>query len=159
MMKLKSYSYQSTGFTLIELMIAIAIVGIIAAVAFPSYQNYVRQTNRAVARALLYENAQFMERFYTQNNQYIASVGNDGIANGGGGDDVSVALPIRQSPRRPDPDVVVQYNISLAVVTDDTFTLQAVPTGIMAGDPCGTLTLTNTGVQGAGGNVADCWNR
>jgi type IV pilus assembly protein PilE len=157
MMKLKSYSYQSTGFTLIELMITIAIIGIIATVAFPSYQDYVRQTNRAVAKAILYENAQFMERFYTQNNQYDGTVGANGIANTGG-DDVDVVLPIRQSPR-PAPDVVVQYNISLAVVTDDTFILQAVPTGTMAGDPCGTLTLTNTGVQGADGNVADCWNR
>lgn len=157
MLKLTAYSYKSNGFTLIELMITVAIVGIIAAVAFPSYQNYVRQSNRAVAKAILYENAQFMERFYTQNNQYDATVGANGIANTGG-DDVAVALPITQSPR-PGTGVVAQYNISLAAVADATFTLQAVPTGSMTGDTCGTLTLTNTGVQGAGGNVADCWNR
>ena len=157
MLKLTAYSYKSNGFTLIELMITVAIVGIIAAVAFPSYQNYVRQSNRAVAKAILYENAQFMERFYTQNNQYIASVGPNGVANGGGGDDIAVVLPITQSPKTG----VVQYNISLQAVANATFTLRAVPTatGSMAGDPCGTLTLTNTGVQGAGGNVADCWNR
>lgn len=157
-MKLTYYSRKSKGFTLIELMITVAIVGIIATVAFPSYQNYVRQSNRAVAKAILYENAQFMERFYTQNNQYIAAVGPNGVANNGGVDDIAVILPLTQSPRS---GTVVHYNISFQGGTPGiaTFTLQAVPTGSMTGDPCGTLTLTNTGVQGAGGNVADCWNR
>lgn len=153
-MKSKFSFIRATGVTLIELMVAVAILGILASVAFPSYQNYVRQSNRAVAKSLLYENAQFMERFYTQNNQYDATVGADGVANRGG-DDIGVALPIAQSPRNG----TVQYNISLQAVTDNTYILQAIPTGTMAGDICGTLTLTHTGVQGADGNVADCWNR
>lgn len=142
------------GFTLIELMVAVVIIGIVVAVALPSYQNHVRQSNRAVAKAILLENAQFMERFYTVNNQYDATVGADGIANAGG-DDVDVALPLTQSPRTG----AVQYNISLQAVADATFTLRAVPVDSMAGDVCGTFTLTNTGVQGAGGDVASCWNR
>ena len=142
------------GFTLVELMVAVVIIGIVVAVALPSYQNHVRQSNRAVAKAILLENAQFMERFYTVNNQYDATVGADGIANAGG-DDVDVALPLTQSPRTG----AVQYNISLQAVADATFTLRAVPVDSMAGDVCGTFTLTNTGVQGAGGDVASCWNR
>ena len=121
-----------------------AIIAILTAVAFPSYQNYVRQTNRTAAKAILYENAQFMEQFYTENSRYDQTVGGVGIV-----------LPILQAPRTG----VAQYNISLQAVTNATFTLQAVPVGTMAGDACGTYTLTNTGVQGAGGTVADCWNR
>ncbi len=135
------------GFTLIELLIAIAIVGIITAIALPSYQNYVQQSNRAVAKAILLENAQFMEQFYTENSRYNQT--------NPGGDDV--ALPIAQSPRVG----VAQYTVTLQAVAATSFTLQAVPVvgGPMAGDVCGTLTLTNTGVQGAGGTVAQCWDR
>lgn len=136
----------ASGFTLIELMIAVAIVGIIAAIAMPAYQNYVMQSNRAVAKAILHENAQFMERFYTENNRYDQDMGGN-----------AVAIPVIQSPRTG----AVQYNITLQAVANATFTLQAVPDagGSMAGDACGTLTLTNTGLQGAAGTIAECWNR
>lgn len=133
------------GFTLIELLVAVVIIGILTAIAFPSYQNYVRNSNRAVAKAILYENAQFMEQFYTENNRYDQDLSGN-----------AVVLPILQSPRTG----TAQYNISLQAVANTTFTLQAIPVGAMAGgDTCGTLTLTHTGLQGASGDVAACWNR
>ena len=143
-MRRKNVMSKVKGFTLIELMIAIVIVSILTAVAFPSYQNYVRQSNRAAAKAILYENAQFMEQFYTENNQYAATIGG-----------AAVTIPFLQSPKTG----AVQYTISLQNVNNVTFTLQAVPAGTMVGDACGTYTLTNTGVQGAGGTIAECWNR
>jgi len=143
-MKLKQNIIASSGFTLIELLVAVAIVGILTAVALPSYQNYVRDSNRAAAKAIIAENAQFMEQFYTENNRYDQDLAGN-----------AVVIPIAQSPRTG----VAQYQISLQAVANATFTLQATPVGSMVGDTCGTLTLTNTGLQGAGGNVAACWNR
>ena len=146
-MKFKRKNCRSHGFTLVELLVAVAIVGILTAVALPSYQNYVRDANRAAAKAILYESAQFMEQFYTENNRY------DQDLNGN-----AVALPVAlsQSPRTG----VAQYQITLQQpVANAAFTLQAAPVGSMVGDVCGTLTLTNTGLQGAGGDVAACWNR
>ena len=143
-MKFKRKNCRSHGFTLVELLVAVAIVGILTAVALPSYQNYVRDTNRSVAKAILYENAQFMEQFYTENNRYDQDLAGNAIV-----------IPLIQSPRTG----AIQYQISLQAIANTTFTLQAVPVGSMAGDVCGTLTLTNTGLQGAGGDVAACWNR
>jgi len=62
------------GFTLVELMIAVAIVAILAAIAYPSYQEQIRKANRADAQADLLNLAQFMERYYTQNNRYTTTV-------------------------------------------------------------------------------------
>jgi len=78
------------GFTLIELMIAVAIVGILAAIAYPSYIEHVRKTRRADAKAVVLELSQWMERFYTENSRY------DKTRAG-----VDVALPFTQSPLPP----------------------------------------------------------
>lgn len=115
------------GITLIELMIVVVIVSILAAIAYPSYQNHMRDTRRATAQADLMELAQFMERQYSLNNTYL---------DGGN----PPTLPFDVSPR----DGATAYDITLNA-TQNTFTLTATPTGPQTGDRCGNLTLDHTG--------------
>lgn len=79
--------HNGSGFTLIELMITVAIVGILASIALPSYDSYIKRANRLDAKSALLENAQFLERNYTENNKYnLTSSGAD------------ITLPITVSP-------------------------------------------------------------
>ena len=61
---------KAKGFTLIELMIVVAVIAILASIAYPSYQDSVRKTRRADAKEVLLEGAQWMERFFTENYRY-----------------------------------------------------------------------------------------
>jgi type IV pilus assembly protein PilE len=130
---------RASGFTLIELLIVVAIIGIIAAVAFPLYQNQIESTRRTTATGDLLELSQWMERRYSNGFDY-RNAGNN------------PALPFNQSPQNG----TAFYNISfVGNITRDTFTLQAAPTGGQANDDCGTLTLNEQGSRGAA--QAGCW--
>jgi type IV pilus assembly protein PilE len=129
---------QASGFTLVELMIVVAIIGILAAIAYPSYQQYVLRANRAEAQAVLTETAQFMERYFTTKGTY-----KDG------------ALLSNVSPKGASGSAI-KYNISFSVVpTATAFTLRAAPTTGQDNDSCGTMTLSNTGAQTP--TTAGCW--
>ncbi|MFN3595147.1 MAG: type IV pilin protein [Thiobacillaceae bacterium] len=146
------------GFTLIELLVAVAIVAILATVAVASYQDHIRRSARAEAKAVLMEAAGFMERFYTTNGRY--STDPEGTT-------APALTGLTQSPK----EGTARYNISVSAIAAQSYTLQAVPTGAQAGDECGTLTLTHTGVKGMSGDangngtagdaedVQQCWNR
>ena len=138
------------GFTLIELMIAIAVVGLLAAIALPAYSAYIRRAKRADVRMVLLEDAQFMERFLTENNRYDQTPAG-----------AAVVLPLLVAPRNATANGLT-YEISLSKVDAVSYTLRAVPINSMAGDACGTYTLNNLGARGNKGNVmhsADCWTR
>lgn len=137
------------GFTLIELMIVVAIIGILAAIAYPSYQEYVRAAKRADAETALMELAHFMERNYTGSGRYDKnSAGN------------AVALPFSQAPK---DGATKAYDIGFPAGSPSAtaYVLQALPTGSMTNDKCGTLTLSNTGAKGqkAGMTSSQCWKR
>lgn len=136
---------QSAGFTLIELMIVVAVIGILSAIAYPSYQKYVQQARRADAQVALMELAQFMERHYTRKGGYLESGQSGG----------SPSLPFTSSPKNGG----AAYNLSLATIKGQSYSLQAVPTNMMSSDSCGTLTLDSKGRKGSTGPLAECWKR
>lgn len=130
---------QMHGFTLVELMIVVAIIAILASVALPSYQSQIRDGRRADAAAVLMQARQQMERHYSKNYTYVSPMG----------------LPT-QSPN--DGGATAYYTISSGSLSDSTYTLTATPTGSQAGDRCGALTINQAGVKTS---VADpvniCW--
>lgn len=143
------------GFTLIEVMIVVAIIGILAAIGYPSYQEQVAKSRRADAQRAMMEAEQFMRRFFSAQDTFTG-----------------VTLPAGLATAPRPGSGAAAYNIQLiennAVVATTTaasatsFTLQATRTGSMANDRCGNLRVTNTGVKTLIGNasgttVADCF--
>ncbi len=145
-----------SGLTLIELLIAVSIVGILAAIAYPSYQNYISQGSRAEAKGVLLETAQFMERNYTTNGCYHRNDNSCASA-------ANLTLPFSQAPKTGTAtyNVTATYSTTAPCTLGQCYTLSAAPTGRMTGDECGTLTLTHTGTKGQAGGAtqAQCWER
>ena len=140
------------GFSLIELMITIVILGILASFAFSGYQEQVAQTKRADCGGALVSMSQAMERFYSVNNTY------EGAAAGGNDTGAPAIFPTACPVDGNNPS----YNLTIADATPSTYLLQATPTGGQTGDECGNLTLTNTGVKNvtsadAGVTWDECW--
>lgn len=143
-MKLKSIK-KNRGFSLIELMAVVVVIGLLSVIAIPSYQKYVQRSQRAGAKSTLLEAAQFMERYRSSNFKYVDASGNAPALPGG----------LQVSPNQG----TKRYDIALSAVNATSFTLTATPSG-WADSLCGNLTLTNLGVKGQSvGDTATCWNR
>ena len=138
---------RGAGFTLIEVMIVLAIVAILASVALPSYQSYVVRTQRATAATCLADAAQFMERVYATNLRYDL---NNGTA---------TTLPATQCRN----DLASRYTIALdaGALQQRSFSVSATPLGAQAAADaaCATLAIDQTGTKSISGSssVAACW--
>ncbi|KRA27692.1 type IV pilin protein [Pseudomonas sp. Root569] len=130
---------ESRGFSLIELLIVVAIIALLAGVTYPGYIGQIKKVYRAQIVALLSEQAQHLERFYTKNGTFIdassVSAGND------------------------------HYRISVVLNPQD-FDLLATPVvdSVMAGDACAAFGLTSTGMRSNPGAAPDmsrklCWGQ
>lgn len=135
------------GFTLIELMIAVAIVGILTAVALPAYQKQILKSHRTDAKTALLDLASREERYMSTNQVYASSGTVLGFSN-----DFPVSVPSGSA---------ATYTLSVSLSNSNgSYTLTATPTGNQAQDSCGSYTLTSLGVQGVSGgsqSAADCW--
>jgi len=146
------------GFTLIELMIVIVIIGILAALAYPAYIDQVRKSRRADCAGVITGLAAAMERNFTEFNTYLGLAGTD-------------APPAAVNTGTPRPSIypakcpiegatTKYYDLTISAATATTYTLTATRFGDQANDGiCGDLTLTNTGIKGITGTgaVNRCW--
>lgn len=150
---------QQQGFTLIEVMIVVAIVGILTAIGIPSYNAYIERSHRAEAKNFLLALSQRMEQNYSLSGNYNTL--QNGVA-------VDADFIDRAGMGTVPPGGPVRYNISFIAgqPTAGTFTLQAVPVNGQVGDACGTLLINQQSLRGAN-NVLDnrapltleCWGR
>lgn len=139
-------SLPSLGFSLIELMTVLLIMGLLLGVAWPSYQGHVRRAHRMEAVAALLEAQQFMERHYAVQGRYTAAAGG------------APSLPLRL--QAVPSQGAARYRLKLESVDAGRFTLRADPQEALAEDACGSLTLASTGLKGrtGGGLTAQqCW--
>lgn len=127
------------GFTLIELMIVVAVVAILAAIAYPNFSDSVRKSRRGQAKADMVEVAQILERFHTVNNSYVLDAA------------TKAGLPT-QSPKKG----TARYDIAISGESQSAFLITATPKTGQDKDICGTMTINQAGAKTP--TTAECWN-
>lgn len=137
------------GLTLIELLIVIVIIGILAAVALPSYREHLLRARRAECTGVLVSLANALERRFSAMHSYLDAQGNATFPGGG----LAASCPASGGE--------VHYDIDFAELDASGFMLRARPAGAQAQDRCGVLTLDHLGTRGVinetGASVVQCW--
>lgn len=140
------------GFSLMELMITVAIIGILASIAYPSYQEQIAKSRRADASGALLSAAQALERYYSANGRYTTTAAGSTLP----------AVFLTAVPENG----AAYYTIASSSASANAYTLKASRTGAMIGDNCGDLTVDETGQlgltskpSGSSKTVSDCWRR
>ena len=142
------------GFSLIELMITLAILAIIASIGYPQYNEYVNRGKRAEGKSALMRAAQQLERFYSLNNCYPSNSANCGNA----GSSANALTAANVKAYSGESASTSAYNISVTTNAQD-FTLTATP--VFTDTKCGNLTLAHTGAKNKTGTepVQNCWSK
>jgi type IV pilus assembly protein PilE len=125
------------GFTLMELVIAMVVIGILAAIAIPNYSEYVLRGHRSAVQALIADVASRQAQFFLDRRTYATTV-------------AALNIPVP-------PDVAQRYAIAIATAAGPpaTFQVTATPTGVQVGDRCGVMTIDQGGAKGAA--ATRCW--
>ncbi len=132
--------HRSAGFTLIELMIVIAIIGILASIAYPSYMTYVERGRRSDGQSALLDLSHRMDQYFSENKSYEGAT--------------LAQLGVKETSPES------YYTLSLSDLSGNTFIANATPTGAQSSDNCGTLTINQLGQRsftGASATAAGCW--
>ena len=140
------------GFSLLELMIVVAILSIIASIAYPSYMGTVSRTNRSAAKSALLEVANRQEQFFAENKRYAVNLSDLGYSGN------AFMIDARGEPVTASSSDRC-YGISLTNTAAMTFTANATPELQQAthDSGCAMLTLTHTGIKGQSGPSTRCW--
>lgn len=133
------------GFTLVELLVAVVIVGILSAIAVPAYTQHFVKARRAAAESFIMSVSNKEEQYILDAHQYTATLGAGGLG---------LATPT---------DIAAYYSIGIANIgaTPPTYTITATPTGTQASNDtkCGSVSIDQTGAKSISGtgSLADCW--
>jgi type IV pilus assembly protein PilE len=125
------------GFTLMEVIVVMVMLGILAAIAIPNYSEYIRRGHRSAAQAYLLDLASRQVQFYLDRRVFADTVAA-----------LNLATPT---------EIANRYTVAIAVVAGPPATFTATPTGSQTGDRCGNLTIDQTGARGASGATTGCW--